>query len=451
MRYTKRLALFALIVFGVALIAVSAGQKAAPAAKTAPKKIENTDPALRWKGTEQHQAMKNATPYKDLKWRFIGPDIIGGRCVDVEVPKGSRTTFYVASAVGGLWKTENTGVTWECLTDELPTLSSGDIAISEANPDVIYYGTGEANIFRSSMAGIGVFKSVDAGKTWQHVGLTGTYTIGRIRVHPTNPDIAYVAASGHEWTYSPDRGVYKTADGGKTWEKVLYINEKIGAVDIVMVKSDPDTLYAAMYDKVRLPWHYELGGPESGLYKTTDGGNRWTKLGGGLPTGRIGRIGVDVLLKNPNTLYAVVENGNRRPPTPQEIDAAKKRGVEPSPQTMGNEVYRSDDAGKSWRKVNVGYEAALNKAPYSFNELKVDPNHADTVYITGQSLASTTDGGKTWKGLSWPSDGVMPMVVSSGRPPTQAAMLAPLPRWAITSRHPAHSPKTLRMYSYDNP
>ena len=370
-------------------------------------------------GFASAQAALTESLLKGFTFRALGPYRAGSWVTSFAVPdsppRDHLYTLYVGTRNGGVWKTTNNGVTFEPVFDAQPKLSIGAIAVAPSNPRIVWVGTGEAYCARSSNSGDGIYKSTDAGKTWTNMGLRDSHHIARLAVHPTNPDVVYVAAMGHLFSTNAERGVFKTSDGGKTWRKVLYVNEKIGAVDIVMVKSDPDTLYAAMYDKVRLPWHYELGGPESAIYKTTDGGNRWTKLGGGLPTGRIGRIGVDVLLKNPNTLYAVVENGNRRPPTPQEIDAAKKRGAEPAPQTMGNEVYRSDDAGRSWRKVNAGYEAALNKAPYSFNELKVDPNHADTVYITGQSLASTTDGGKTWKGLSWPSDGVMPKAFGDWR------------------------------------
>jgi photosystem II stability/assembly factor-like uncharacterized protein len=356
---------------------------------------------------------------KGFTFRALGPYRAGSWVTSFAVPdsppRDHLYTLYVGTRNGGVWKTTNNGVTFEPVFDAQPKLSIGAIAVAPSNPRIVWVGTGEAYCARSSNSGDGIYKSTDAGKTWTNMGLRDSHHIARLAIHPKDPDTVYVAAMGHLFSANAERGVFKTTDGGKTWKKVLYVNEKIGAVDIVLAKSDPNTLYAAMYDKVRVPWHYELGGPESAIYKTTDGGNRWTKLGGGLPTGRIGRIGVDVLQKNPNTLYAVVENGNRRPPTPQEIDAAKRRGAEPAPQTMGNEVYRSDDGGKSWRKVNAGYETALNKAPYSFNELKVDPNHTDTVYITGQSLASTTDGGKTWKGLSWPSDGVMPKAFGDWR------------------------------------
>ena len=269
---------------------------------------------------------------------------------------------------------------------------------------------------RSSNSGDGVCKSIDAGQDLDEHGPRG-FAPHRPGRHP--PDGPRTSSTSRPWaTCSPtnaERGVFKTTDGGKTWKKVLFVDDRIGAVDLALVKSAPDTLYAALYEKVRRPWTYSLGGPGSAIYKTTDGGRTWARLAGGLPTGRIGRIGLDVFQKDPNVLYAVVENVNPRPATPQEIEQDKRRGGEPAPRTVGNEVYRTDDAGKTWRKVNAGYEAALDKAPYSFNQLRVDPADPETVYITGQSLASTNDGGKTWKGLGWPSDGVMPRAFGDWR------------------------------------
>jgi photosystem II stability/assembly factor-like uncharacterized protein len=312
----------------------------------------------------------------------------------------------VGTRNGGVWKTTNNGVTFEPVFDGQRRLSIGDVAVAPSNPDIVWVGTGEAYCARSSNSGDGVYKSLDGGRTWENMGLRDSHHIARVIIHPANPDIVYVAAMGHLFSDNAERGVFKTSDGGRTWRKVLYINEKIGAVDLAMVRSEPDVLYAAMYDKVRLPWHYELGGPGTGIYKTSDGGRTWTRLEGGLPTGRIGRIGLDVYQKDPNILYAVVENGNRRPATAQEAEQDRRRGLEAAPRTVGNEVYRSDDAGRTWRKVNAGYEAALNKAPYSFNQLRVSTGDPETIYITGQSLASSEDGGRTWKGLTWPPDGV---------------------------------------------
>jgi photosystem II stability/assembly factor-like uncharacterized protein len=200
--------------------------------------------------------MKLASPFKDLKWQFLGPKNVSGRCTDIAVvaPKGKNYTIYVATASGGLWKTDNEATTWEPVFDQAPSTAIGDVAAAPSNPNIVWIGTGEANIFRSSQAGIGVYKSIDAGKTWQHVGLADTYTIPRIIIHPTNPDIVYVAASGHEWTTNAERGVYNTTDGGKTWQKILYSNEKTGAIDLVMDPMDANTLYAATWQRIRLKW-----------------------------------------------------------------------------------------------------------------------------------------------------------------------------------------------------
>ena len=347
---------------------------------------------------------------KDLTFRALGPYRAGSWVTAFAVPAAPQHdhlyTLYVGTRNGGVWKTTNNGVTFEPIFDGQARLSIGDVAVAPSDANVVWVGTGEPYCARSSNSGDGVYKSTDAGKTWINTGLRDSHHIARIQIHPQNPDIVYVAAMGHLFSTNAERGVFKTVDGGQTWQKILYVNEKIGAVDIVLVESAPDVLYAAMYDKVRLPWHYELGGPESAIYKTTDGGKTWARLGGGLPTGRVGRIGIDVYQKNSNILYAVVENGNRRPPTAQEAEQDKRRGLEPTQRTMGNEVYRTDDGGQTWRQVNPGHEAELNKAPYSFNMLRLDQNDPETVYITGQSLASTNDGGKTWLGLSWPSNGV---------------------------------------------
>jgi photosystem II stability/assembly factor-like uncharacterized protein len=347
---------------------------------------------------------------KNFTYRNLGPFRAGSWVSCFAVPRvparDHLCTLYVGMRNGGVWKTTNNGVTFEPVFDGQNKLSMGDIAVAPSDSNIVWVGTGEAFCTRMTTSGDGIYKSTDAGKTWTNLGLRDSHHIARIMIHPSNPDIVYVAVLGHLFSTNAERGVFKTTDGGKTWEKVLYVNERIGAVDLMLVESAPDTLYAVMYDKVREPWNYEMGGPESAIYKTTDGGLNWARLGGGLPTGRIGRIGLDVFQKKPDILYAVVENGNPRPATAQEVEQDKRRGVAPRARTAGNEVYRTDDGGQSWRKVNKGYEAALDKAPYSFNMLRMDQEDPDTVYVTAQSLASTNDGGKTWKGLSWPSNGV---------------------------------------------
>ncbi|MGA2532283.1 MAG: hypothetical protein ABSG19_04515 [Candidatus Aminicenantales bacterium] len=392
-----------LFLFGIVLLTVIlagwAAQSKAPA--RTPKKIENTDTAQRLKWFEQHQAMKEKSPFKDLKWRFIGPLDLGGRCTDIAVPKGSRNVIYIASATGGLWKTVNAGITWEPLFEDMPTQSIGDIAVAESDPNIVWVGTGEANIFRASEPGIGVFKSTDGGKTWSHMGLEGTYTIGRIVIHPTNPDIVYVAATGHEWTYNPDRGVFKTSDGGKTWQKVLYINEKVGSNDLVMDPQSPDTLYAATWNRIRQRWSDPVPGGEDGLYKTTDGGKTWKPINNGLPDTRFtGRIGIDLCRTNPNVIYAYVDNHTPgKEAGAGELDSygrPRQRGI------IGAEIYRSDDKGETWQKASPTtsyFERFGGTYGWVFSQIRVDPNDENTVYIMGLGLAKSTDGGKTFKNL----------------------------------------------------
>ena len=248
-----------------------------------PQRIHSTDSALRLKWFDQHVEMKQDSKFKDLKWQHLGPTNVSGRCTDVAVvaPKGKNYTIYVGAASGGVWKTENEGVTWEPVFDKGASTSIGDIAIAPSDQNIIWIGTGEANIFRSSQAGSGIYKSIDAGKTWQHMGLTDTLTIARIVIHPESPDIIYVAASGHEWTNNKERGVFKTTDGGKTWDKVLYIDGKTGAIDLVMDPSDSNTLYAAMWQRIRQKWNDPRNEPDyigSGIHKTTDGGKTWKPI-----------------------------------------------------------------------------------------------------------------------------------------------------------------------------
>jgi photosystem II stability/assembly factor-like uncharacterized protein len=347
---------------------------------------------------------------KQFTFRNLGPFRAGSWVTSFAVPTGpSRDhlyTLYVGTRNGGVWKTVNNGTTFEPIFDGQEALSIGDVAVAPSDENIVWVGTGEAYCARSSSGGDGIYKSVDAGKTWKHMGLRDSEHIARIIIHPKNPDFVYVAVMGHLFSTNEERGVFKTTDGGATWQKALYINEKVGAIDLVMNLSSPETLYAAMYEKTRLPWHFEAGGAESAVYKTTDAGKNWTRLGGGLPTGSVGRIGFDIYQKNPDILYAIVENVNKRPPTKEEAELDKKRGLGPRERTFGVEVFRTDDAGTSWRKINAGKESAFDKAPYSFNQLRINQHDPDKVYCTGQSLVSTMDGGKTWTGLTWPPDGV---------------------------------------------
>ncbi len=244
-------------------------------------------------------------------WRSIGPANMGGRVDDIAVVESNPSIIYVGFATGGIWKTTNNGTTWTPIFDEYPVSSIGDIAIAPSNPDVIYVGTGEPNNRQSSSFGAGVYKSIDAGKTFEYVGLKDTQSIGRVVVHPKDPNIVYVAALGHLFGPNAERGLFKTTDGGKTWTNTNFIDNDTGFTDVVMDPSNPNVLYAASYQRRRRPWGFNGGGPGSGLWKTTDGGKKWTKLtGNGLPDNpMIGRIGIDIARSKPATIYASIEVG----------------------------------------------------------------------------------------------------------------------------------------------
>lgn len=376
-----------------------------------PQRVHSTDPALRLKWFDQHVEMKQSSKFKDLKWQHLGPTNVSGRCTDVAVvsPKGKNYTIYVGAASGGVWKTENEGVTWEPVFDKGASTSIGDIAIAPSDQNIIWIGTGEANIFRSSQAGSGIYKSIDAGKTWQHMGLADTLTIARIVIHPESPDIIYVAASGHEWTNNKERGVFKTTDGGKTWDKVLYIDEKTGAIDLVMDPSDSNTLYAAMWQRIRQKWNDPRNEPDyigSGIHKTTDEGKTWKPINSGLPAANSrGRIGIDVARSNPNVVYAFVDNYEiAREPTEEE--KANPYGLPSSGFIKGATVYRSDDKGESWTQVSgltqqmKRYMERLSVTyGWVFGQMRVDPNDENTIYTMGLELNVSTDGGKTFSKL----------------------------------------------------
>lgn len=333
---------------------------------------------------------------KIFSYRSLGPSRQGGRVVDIAAIPSQPYTFYVATASGGLWKTINNGTTFEPLFDDQSLISIGDVAVAPSAPNIVWVGTGEANNSRSCYWGDGLCKSEDGGKTWKNMGLKESHHIGRIVIHPENPDIVYVAALGHLYSFNEERGLYKTTDGGTTWEKVLYINEKVGVVDVAMDPNEPNTLYAASYEKQRLPWHFEEGGPGSALYKTTDAGKTWTKLSGGLPSGKIGRIGLDIFKKDSHVIYATIENANKRPPTEEEKKQAERRKMKPQERAIGGEVYRSDDGGKTWKKMNSSKDDIGGHPGYYYGQIRIDPNDDKVIYVLSIMLYSSTDGGKTW-------------------------------------------------------
>jgi photosystem II stability/assembly factor-like uncharacterized protein len=332
-------------------------------------------------------------------YRAIGPTRQGGRFVDFAVPSQEPWTIYGATASGGLWKTTNNGHSFEPLFTDEAVFSIGAIAVAPNDPKVLYLGSGEGNNSRSSYWGDGVYKSTDAGASWTNVGLPESQHIGRVVIHPTNPDLVYVAALGHLYSENEERGLYRTTDGGGSWEKVLgpvVEGRQIGVADVVMDPTNPQVLYAASYDKVRLPYTFDLGGPGSRLYKTTDGGETWTQLGGGLPEGMLGRIGVDVYERDPSIVYVTIENANKADMSDADrrqelLDHQSSRGM------IGGEVYRSDDAGANWMKVSPDSQSIGGGPAYYYGQIIIDPNDPDVVHVMSAASWGTTDGGESWQ------------------------------------------------------
>lgn len=356
-------------------------------------------------GTERLAAFKKQkmmieqSPYTNLRWRLVGPDNRSGRCTDVAGITGNPNVMYAAFATGGLWKTEDGGLNWKPLFDQQATLSMGNMAIAPSDANVIYVGTGEANIFRASLPGVGVYKSSDAGKTFQHIGLANTGTIARIVVHPRDPNIVYVAASGNEWSYNKDRGVYFSRDGGKTWKNILFVNDKTGCIDLVMDPSDPNTLYASMWNRIRRRWSDPV--PEDGdfIYKTTDGGNTWKIISNGLPDTKFtGRVGLAISHSNPNVIYAFADDHEKkRDPRPGETDSYERQVQKV---VIGGAIFRSADKGEHWEKmgeVHDFFRPFSGTYGWVFGQIRVHPKDENRVYALGVLKAISGDGGKTWK------------------------------------------------------
>jgi len=311
--------------------------------------------------TKLHQDL-----FENLKWRQIGPAAFGGRIDDVEAVVGRPQIIFVAAASGGIFKSADNGVTWKAVFDEEGTsLSIGDIGIAPSDDNIIWAGTGEPNSRQSSSWGDGVYKSLDGGETWQLMGLTDTHHVGRVVIHPRNPDIVFVAALGHLWGPNEERGLFRTKDGGKTWEKVLYLNADTGAVDVA-IEDNGRVMYASLYQRRRRAWGFVGGGPSSGLYRSLDGGDTWQKLNNGLPRGDTGRIGISISQTHPNIVYAIIEN---------------KRGG----------VFRSENRGDTWTFVNK-----LNPRPMYYSQIRVDPTNPNKVWVLGTYLYVSIDGGKTF-------------------------------------------------------
>lgn len=426
-----------------------------------------TPAADRLKATEQRKALDAKSILNDIKFRNIGPSIMSGRVVDLDANPEDPTEFYVAYATGGLWYTTNNGQSFTPIMDSLDVLFIGDIAVNwnsgKAANRTIWVGTGEVNSSRSSYAGVGVYKTNNNGKTWEYLGLPESHHIGKIVLHPTDPNTAWVAALGHLYSGNKERGVYKTTDGGKSWKQTLFVDENTGAVDLDINPSNPNELYAGMWYRVRRAWKFEESGKTSGIYKSNDGGETWKLVSGagsGFMTGeKIGRIGVAVYPKNPNIVYAIVDNNTPKPSTAKKepdslykkddfknitkeqfaalktnlLDTFLKKNFFPrkysgksvkemvasdkiQPTALwdyldsgddgfqnsgiaGCEVYRSDDAGITWKKTNEKSISIYSTYGYYFGKIFVSPLNENKVVITGVGLQLSTDGGKSFKSI----------------------------------------------------
>jgi photosystem II stability/assembly factor-like uncharacterized protein len=367
-----RVSMLLLVVFGLVFVAgdlsaQTASQKPAakaPAKKAAAKEQPPAAPPAAAPAKPDYAAI-----LQHLRFRELGPAIMGGRIDDFAVVESDPRIVYVCTASGGILKSTNAGTTWEDVFDDQDVSTCGDIAIAPSDPSILYVGTGESNNRQSSSWGNGVYKSLDAGKTWTNVGLKDTHHIGRVVVHPTNPNIVYVAAAGHLWGPNKERGVYKTTDGGKNWQQILFINEDTGVNELAMDPESPDTLYAGAYQRRRTVFGFNGSGPGSAIYKTTDGGANWKKLTKGLPYesgGETGRIGIDIYRRNPNIVYVLVEH--------------KSGGI-----------FRSTDKGETWTKMSD-----TNPRPMYYSQPRIDPNNDLRIWLLGAPLYFSEDGGKTF-------------------------------------------------------
>ncbi|MDX1529971.1 MAG: glycosyl hydrolase, partial [Rhodothermales bacterium] len=429
--------------------------------------VPPTPADARLAGFERHRALEANSLLKNVPFRTVGPTVMSGRVVDLDAHPADPATFYVAYASGGLWKTTSGGADFTPLFDEEASMTLGDIAVDwddpEGDGETIWVGTGENNSSRSSYAGTGVYRSTDGGETWQHLGLAETQHTGRIVLHPTDSETAWVAAIGRLYSPNPERGVYKTTDGGRTWQQTLFLDEDTGAIDLVIDPQDPDVLYAAMWHRSRRAWDFVEAGRSSGIYKSTDGGESWALLtgeGSGFPSGDgVGRIGLAVFPGDPRILYASLDNQDRRPEEPDEdapaltkealetmsreqflavaeeelnafldrngfplsytaqsiLDMVRQGKIEPvalveyledanrelfDTPVVGAEVYRSDDGGRTWRKTHDGpIDDLFFSYGYYFGEVRVAPRDPERVYLLGVPLIASSDGGQTWAAI----------------------------------------------------
>lgn len=418
----------------------------------------------RQKGLANRKELEKKSLLNDVKFRNIGPSIMSGRVTDIDVNPEDATEFYVAYASGGLWYTKNNGQSFTPIFDHEDVMTIGDIAVKWYGNRIIWVGTGEVNSSRSSYAGNGIYRSTDLGKTWDYLGLPESHHIGKIQLHPTDPNTAWVAALGHLYSPNKERGIYKTTDAGKTWKQTLYVDDNTGAVEMDINPNNPMELYAAVWYRTRRAWKFEESGPTTGIYKSIDGGNTWGLISGpgsGFAEGKkLGRIGLTVFPQNPNIVYAIIDNNETRPDTSKkpksdtsyqledfktmtrdQFLAADDKKLEsflrsqrfPAKYTAvlvkemvkadkikpialwdyfdagddgfsnsaikGCEVYRSDDAGKTWKKTHEKPIATFNTYGYYFAKIYTSHTNPDKVFILGFNAMLSTDGGKNFKSI----------------------------------------------------
>ena len=314
---------------------------------------------------------------ESYQWRNIGPDR-GGRSIAITGVRGRPDEGYFGATGGGLWKTTDGGQNWSSITDfKITAASVGAVAVSETNPDLVFIGTGETCIRGNIMPGDGVYRSRDAGETWQHLGFSDSHGISKIRIHPTDPSVVFVASFGQYGGPSSERGVFKSSDGGDTWRRVLYRNDLTGAIDISIDRNNPDVIYASLWEAYRKEYQMSSGGPGSGLFKSVDGGETWDEItrNSGLPTdGLVGRIGVSVSRANSGRVYALIENDN-------------------------GGLFSSDDAGNTWTLVNS--ERSIRQRAFYYSHVFADPHNQDVVYLQNTRLFRSEDGGKTTEAVSY--------------------------------------------------
>ena len=309
--------------------------------------------------------------FKEMQPRNIGPAGMSGRVTSIAVVERDQDILYVGTAAGGVWQSHNSGHTWVPIFDQEKAASIGDIAIYQRNPNIMYVGTGEGNPRNSQNSGRGMFKTLDGGKTWIHLGLENTRQIHRVLVHPDNPDHVVIGVSGATWGDSTDRGVYRTTDGGKTWTKTLYVNERTGVADMVVDPNNPNKIAVAMYDHRRYAWFYESGGPASGIYLSHDGGATFQEVTKGLPAGDMGRIGLSFATNVPDLIYAYVES-------------------------KSNAIYASEDGGYSWSRRSRPGDSGIGGRPFYYADIYVDPNNENRIYSIASTVTVSEDGGRNW-------------------------------------------------------